>query len=384
MTIITAIILGLFISFIIIYVVLNIDKFKPKDKNIHQDVIEKIHSRIAKANGASIEQFSLKNLLKGKQQNDDLYEKAHFLNKHCTNLDAFIINDEINANDLMKLAELNGIKLQISEGWYKMTIELIKELNNNGWDKKVTCIKEKYASLKFYTNHPYESTIHNIIEKYEKKSEHVCETCSNRGEIRYNSGWEYVACRKHYVENRGKIKVDNTGFNLNGDYYTWNEIIDASFEDFDHNERYKFLKIEFRRKVVKHQGWTDNRLFVSRNTIGYGNFLNHLPISFYGLNLNYLRLFENPEFCDVCGYKAVYNKNCECCENDTWKAYCKRWASEENTEERKYDHIKYNQIYWQIDEGEIYESKQNNYPKNPNYQLIFTEEELKEYEEDDL
>jgi preprotein translocase subunit SecG len=71
MTIITAIVLGLFISFIIIYVVLNIDKFKPKDKNKHQEVIEKIHSRIAKANGASIEQFSLKNLLKTKHQSDN-------------------------------------------------------------------------------------------------------------------------------------------------------------------------------------------------------------------------------------------------------------------------------------------------------------------------
>ena len=102
------------------------------------------------------------------------------------------------------------------------------------------------------------------------------------------------------------------------------------------------------------------------------------------MNLNYLRLFENSEYCEVCGYKAVYNKIFECCENDSWEAYCKRWASEEDTEERKYEHIKYNQIYWQMDEGEIYESKQNNYTKNPNHQLIFTEEELKEYEDNDL
>ena len=32
-----------------------------------------------------------------------------------------------------------------------------------------------------------------------------------------------------------------------------------------------------------------------------------------------------------------------------------------------------------IDEGEIYESKQMNYPKNPNYKILYTDDELKEY-----
>src|SRR5690554_651037 len=156
MTITTAIILGVIISLIIIYITLNFDKFKPKKKYEHQDLIDKVHSRIAKANGATIEQFSLENSAETQRiKRDNLYKNADFVNKNCTSLEDFIISDEINEFDLRKLADLNQIQLQISEAWYPLTIQLIKELNENGWDKKVSCIKEKYAKLEFYTSHKY-------------------------------------------------------------------------------------------------------------------------------------------------------------------------------------------------------------------------------------
>jgi len=377
MTITTAIILGIIIFFLIIYVTLNIDKFIPKKKYEHQDLIDKIHSRIAKSNGASIEQFSLENSAESQRiKRDNLYKNADFINKNCTSLEDFIINDEINKFDLRKLANLNQIQLRISEGWYPLTLQLIKELNENGWDKKVSCIKEKYAKLEFYTSHEYASPIRKIISKYGKKSENICETCGERGEIRHNSGWDYVACRNHYLENRGKIILEKAGFNHNGNNHKWSDITDASFEDLDFDKRYKFLTLEFKKDQIKHQGWSDNKLYVSKNTIGFGNFIKNLPNDFPSLNLNYLKHFESPEFCEVCGYEAVYNGECECCENDMWKTYQKRYNDEE---ERKDGHIRYYQIRWVIDEGEMYESKQMNYPKNPNYKVLFTDDELKEY-----
>jgi len=377
MSITTAIILGLIISFLIIYVTLNIQKFRQKKKYEHQDLIDRIHSRIAKANGATIEQFSLENSAEAqKKKGDNLYRNTDFINKNCTSLEDFIISDEINKFDLRKLADLNQIQLQISEGWYPLTIQLIKELNENGWDKKVSCIKEKYARLEFYTHHEYNSPIHKIISKYGKKSEYVCETCSEKGEIRHNSGWDYVACRKHYLENRGKIEIENSGFNHNGNFYSWKVIKDASFEDLDFNDRYRFLTIEYKEPIVNHQGWTDNMMYVSKNTIGFGNFLNNLPKNFQSLNNDYLMNFENPEFCEICGYKAVYYGECECCENDNWEIFQKRWS---NKDDEKNDHISYYQIKWTIDEGENYETKQNNYHKNTDYKILFTDEELQEH-----
>ena len=391
MTITTLIIIGTLISFVIIYITLNFDKINSKKKYKHQDLIDIVHSRIAKANGASIKHFSLENSVEDQRiEKENLYKNADFINKHCTNLEDFIISDEMNGFDLMKLAELNQIRLQISEGWYPLTLQLIKELNENGWDKKVSCIKEKYARLEFYTRYEYTSPISKIISKYSKSSENICETCGERGEIRYNSGWDYVACRNHYLQNRGKIILEKAGFNHNGIGYLWSDVKDALFEDLDFKNRYKFLIIEYNNDNIKHQGWTDNKLYVSKNTVGYGNFIKNLPKDLPSLNHDYVKHFEDPDFCEICGYQAVYNEECECCENETWKSYQKRYNNLEDSDEEDSheEHIKYYQIQWVIDEGEIYESKFNNYAKNPDYKILFTESDVNEYlkylkEEDD-
>lgn len=322
-----------------------------------------------------------------RKQKEDFYKDAPFTNKNCTRLEDFIINDEMNAFDLRKLADLNNIRLQIPEAWYPITIELIKELNPNGWDKEVYCIKEKYATLEFYTKHNYEDTISKIIRYYGRKSQTICQTCGEKGEIRGNSGWDYVICRKHYLENKGKITVENAGFNYEGILYYWEDIKDRSFEDLDFNGKYSALLIEFHKAQVLHPGWSDNKLYLSNKTIGFGNFLNYFSKNFYSPKHSYIRNFEKVEFCEICGYQSVYFDKCECCENDTWEGYLKKWKydgnSEENSELRKFEHIKYYQIDWTLDEGELYESQQKNYIKNLNYKILFNEAELKESAEQD-
>lgn len=92
-----------------------------------------------------------------------------YINKNCKNLEDFIINDQINHLDLKKLADLNNIYLDIPEVWFPLAIELVKELYDNGWNKKVSCIKEKFGRLKFYIT--YNEKLFNIIEKYGDTSE---------------------------------------------------------------------------------------------------------------------------------------------------------------------------------------------------------------------
>ena len=124
---------------------------------------------------------------------DKIFDGVDFLNKNTITLEKFVINDDINKFDLHKLAQLNNIKLEIASGWFDLVIELIKELNSNGWDKQVSCIKEKYAELRFYSNTEQQ----DLIEEYEIRSTLVCETCGEEGEIRYNSDWDFVACDLH-------------------------------------------------------------------------------------------------------------------------------------------------------------------------------------------
>lgn len=317
------------------------------------------------------------------KQHEHLYKDAEFVNKHCTDLDTFIINDSINTFDLRKLADLNGITLQIKEGWYPLTIELIKELYANGWDKSVYCIKEKYASLRFYTHYEYKSPVQQIINRYEKKSEYICETCGERGEIRSHGGWQYTACRKHYLENRGKITVQEDGFYYKGNFHSWHNIKDAVFREPDYFKKYQLLILGLRKATIIHRGEKHDTLYISDNAIGFGNFLAHLPHNFESMDKDYIRHFEHPEFCEICGYKAVYFNECECCENDSWAAYIAKWnKTEEDTAANKYEHLKFNQICWAADEGEHYERQQNNYAKNQDHQILYTETELKTYEEE--
>ncbi|UUC44562.1 hypothetical protein [Flavobacterium cerinum] len=383
MTVTIAIIVGLIISGIIIYGILNPYALKPKKGIEYEDLVNRTQERIAKANGALIEQFSLKNQ---SDDNADFYKDAEFVNKECTSLDDFIINDQINSFDLRKLADLNGIQLQIAQGWHALLIEMLQELDAKGWDRRVSCIKEKYASLRFYTRCEYNDPIFMILEHYEYKSEQVCETCGEKGEMRHNSGWDYIACQLHYTENRGKVTVEDSGFTHNGTFYPWNDIKDAVFEDADYYKKYRFLKIALKKTNVQHPGWSDNTLYVSRHVIGFGNFLNHLPKQLQSLDYTYIKNFEQAAFCEVCGYKAVYFEECECCEKRTWLAYLKEFNDNDSNEER-IRHLKYSQMNWTKKEGEKYEMLNNNYSKNPDYTILYTEEELnKSYkdEEDEL
>lgn len=305
----------------------------------------------------------------------DFYENAKFVNKDCIDLKKFIINDNINEFDLRKLADLNRIQLSISSGWYPMTISLLKELNKDGWDKTVSCIKQKYGELRFYANHEHRK----ILNKYEEKSRTICETCGKRGDQR-GSSFIYVACRKHYLEDRGQIIFENSGFNYNGSSYLWDDILNAIFQDKDHNNRYKSVIIGFKKPIIKHvTGYYDNTLKINKETIGFGNLVNQLALKierFQRNNFYIKEYYGNAEYCEICGYKAVYAEKCECCEYSPWESHQKQWKSKEA---EKNDYISRNQIYWIVDEGELFERKQNNYIKDPNHKILFSEKQLKEY-----
>ena len=365
------------ISFIFIAIAVSKEMSKNEHKEEDENLMDDFYP-ITENNTAEIDRLPYQIYYKEKSQKEDFYKDADFVNKNCESLDDFIINDDINAFDLRKLADLNGIGLQISKAWYPLTIELIKKLHDNGWDKRVYCIKSKYASLEFYASN--EDHLREIIRDYGYRSQTVCETCGENGEMRSYSGWDYIDCRKHYLEKRGKITIDSEGFCYNGFYYYWDTITDRSFEDLDFNGKYRILIIEFKKDTAENEDLIYGKLYISKNAIGFGNFLSYLSKNFFRLANSYVTKFENVEFCEICGYKAVYLDECECCENYTREGYLKTWRNEENSEEKKFQYIKDRQISWIKDEGEIYETKQKNYMKNPDYKVLFNEDELNKWD----
>ena len=88
------------------------------------------------------------------------------------------------------------------DGWYKILNNMCRSLQkqldkdkDKGSDEFMfTQIKEKYGTLRVYTN-GYNEDISKIIGKATKKSCTTCEDCGDKGRRR-NDGWLYTRCDK--------------------------------------------------------------------------------------------------------------------------------------------------------------------------------------------
>ena len=81
----------------------------------------------------------------------------------------------------------------ISDHWLELVCDLIKNLIDVGWDKKILQIKEKYGSLRFYISEGSDE-IYKLIDKAENDSFTICESCGKVGKLRGNLSWIQVLC----------------------------------------------------------------------------------------------------------------------------------------------------------------------------------------------
>lgn len=296
-----------------------------------------------------------------------------FLNKNCESLDAFIISEEMNHFDLLKLAQLNGINLQMRSGWYPLLKKLVIELHQAGWDKRVSCIKEKYAELRFHT-----PGFDEIIDRYTEESKTVCETCGERGKIRTQGGWDFGACRKHYIETRSEIVITEEGFIHDGKPYYWKDAVSAGFADeTNYYGDYHLFKITFNENIkVSHSGWDDNVLYIRGHDYGWGAMMAAVSGRFSNMDEAYLAKFNNPLHCKTCGYLAAYNNKCECCEERIYN------EKDHSHYDDGQDYYRHQQLYWYDDEGELYEAMAPHYAKSPDYVKLVNEEDVEQHRKD--
>lgn len=64
---------------------------------------------------------------------------------------------------------------------------------------KATQVKEKFSTLRYYTNYTSDEIEKAIIEA-EKQSAITCETCGEKGKSRNNRGWLVTLCDEHWKE----------------------------------------------------------------------------------------------------------------------------------------------------------------------------------------
>jgi len=87
---------------------------------------------------------------------------------------------------------------EIESGWYGLVKNMINEMIELGWDREIHQVKQKYATLRFYTG-PASDALYKVIIMYQRLSAETCEVCGEPGEIR-DSGWSETLCDKHFEQ----------------------------------------------------------------------------------------------------------------------------------------------------------------------------------------
>jgi len=94
-------------------------------------------------------------------------------------------------------------------GWFNLIHDLSQKLEiiaasqpDNEHRLKATQVKEKFGTLRFYTNYS-SPEIDNAIREAEKLSAITCEQCGEPGSVR-RGGWVVTMCDKCYEEYQKK------------------------------------------------------------------------------------------------------------------------------------------------------------------------------------
>lgn len=83
---------------------------------------------------------------------------------------------------------------ECGSGWNKLICDLIQNLIDIGWDKKIAQIKEKFGTLRFYPGGCTEEQW-KLIEEAERKSATICEYCGTTENVKlYTDGWCTTKC----------------------------------------------------------------------------------------------------------------------------------------------------------------------------------------------
>jgi hypothetical protein len=84
---------------------------------------------------------------------------------------------------------------EVGDGWLPLMQSLITEAIDKGWNREICQVKQKYASLRFYTN-GITKEVGDVISKYEHIAGDTCEVCGEPGKMR-PGGWIEVLCDEH-------------------------------------------------------------------------------------------------------------------------------------------------------------------------------------------
>lgn len=111
---------------------------------------------------------------------------------------------------------LNLRYAECNRGWDGILRKLFQELFDHGWDGGIAQIKEKFGTLRVHLEVQEEiyDELYEIVFRYERLSEMVCEVCGDYGKIRnMKDGRSWIKtncdiCHDIFMKTSPKIVLD--------------------------------------------------------------------------------------------------------------------------------------------------------------------------------
>lgn len=280
----------------------------------------------------------------------------------------------MNKEEISLFVERNLTNFSVnSTGWESLIRKLLFEFAIAGWNMEHRVFgKEKFGGLRCYTyseDEALNNKLKAIKDKYSELSVKTCEICGNEGKMRTIDSWQTTLCLNHFLEQQPVIEIDHKQ-NIrrsNKTILNIKEIVKAD------------LEYDLQRMWVHTKG-QEEMFYFSWQEPNYYLLLKTIPLSLFPKDRRneIAGLFHSLQNCEICGYKAMYQKNCLRCHNEPWNE--SGYFMEDYGEKSNYIKECQMDIFMDEDDYEKYFTYDRSFEKSPDHQILFSSDDLREYE----
>ncbi|MGU3375536.1 hypothetical protein [Chryseobacterium sp. M5A1_1a] len=262
-----------------------------------------------------------------------------------------------------------------STGWNNLINQMLFEFAIGGWNMQNDIFgKEKFGELRcniYSEDEDLNITLKNITDKYSKLSVATCEICGSAGKMRTIDSWQTTLCLSHFLEQQPVIDIDED-LNVKSKgkkVLNLKEVTNAEIE-YD-LEGLWLTGTELDKEEQTYFSWKEPNYYL---------LLKKVPLHVFPKEIQHdiSELFNHLKDCEICGYKALHQRECLRCHHEPWS------ESESFIEDygEKSAYIKDCQMDIFIDEEdyEKYFKYDRSFEKVPNHQILFSHNDLHEYE----
>ncbi|WP_213279720.1 hypothetical protein [Chryseobacterium indologenes] len=283
----------------------------------------------------------------------------------------------MNKEEISLFIERNLTNFSVnSTGWEQLIRKLLFEFAIAGWNMEHRVFgKEKFGGLRCYT-YSEDETLNNkltiIKDKYSELSVKTCEICGSEGKMRTMGSWQTTLCLNHFLEQQPIIEID-TQQNVRRDHKTLLNIKNIVKADLEYDLQRMWIH-------TKSFGNPEETFYFSWQEPNYYLLLKTIPLSLFpeDRRSEISTLFQSLQDCEICGHKAVHQKNCLRCHHEQWNE--SGYFIEDYGEKSNYIKECQMDIFIDEDDYEKYFTHDRSFEKSPDHQILFSSDDLREYE----